>query len=505
MITSIINNPFRILGVFTNATLKAITANKGKMIAFAKVGKSMSLPTDMNCILPVPNRSIENIDSALSVINLPIDKIKHALFWFINTSPMDEVAINHLQNENYEKATEIFLKKKCYSSLINRGILALLQEDTATAIENITELIHDDEYRTSFVEAVCGSTFIINEGDLAKLFIDELLVNISASTLLQMFTDSGKSSDDDNYIRNIVIGEPISLINKEIEIAKHCGDTANEEYNAGVRLIKNTKVALKQLRDNLSRTDLQYQTTVDALARQILQCGINYFNTSDDDDDVDKALVLQGYAQKIAVSKLLKDRCAENVGILKQRKELGEVGPAIENVKKELESFGSRTASISTVKGFVQRCTPNLVIIGSKLGFDNELSVKISAAVVHNALGMLVDVINREQENKLSIFNGTLKSSIDSAINIINDLKTLKMDSQCLSRLSQNEQTLKGLQSQLNKLSNTSPAQTYRRPTQTPNYRPQQTTQTKSFYEENTGCVWIVIIGLIIAIISSLS
>ena len=39
-------NPFRILGVCSNASLKDITANKTKLTAYSKVGKSVDFPID---------------------------------------------------------------------------------------------------------------------------------------------------------------------------------------------------------------------------------------------------------------------------------------------------------------------------------------------------------------------------------------------------------------------------------------------------------------------------
>ena len=41
-----VNNPFRIMGVFTNATSREIISNKGRIEAFAKVGKTTSFETD---------------------------------------------------------------------------------------------------------------------------------------------------------------------------------------------------------------------------------------------------------------------------------------------------------------------------------------------------------------------------------------------------------------------------------------------------------------------------
>ncbi len=495
-------NPFRVIGVYSNSSIKEITANKGRITAFAKVGKTTDFPADLTSILPRLTRTVESIDEAVAKINLPNDKIKHALFWFVNSSPIDNIALGHIQAGNMNKALEIFDIKETFSSLLNKGVYSFIYNDKETAISCITKVIHGSEYRREFINAICGDTFSISEEELAKLFIDELLKVSNANDLLKIFIDSGTSADDDKYLKEAVIKKPITIIQSEISRAKSCGDSPSEEYNAGVALIKNTKSALRLLKANLSTNDLQYQTVVDALARQILQCGINYFNTTDDEDDVDKALTLQEYAQKIAVSKLLKDRCAENIETLKQRKELGEVSEPLMQMMNELKSFSTRVASISTVREFVQRCIPKLIIIKSKLGAEHDMFVKMSTAVVNNALQMLVEVVNREQESKSSVFDGALRSSIDGAIHIINDLKTLTMDSQCRIRLSQNERILHDIQSQVTAFDRSLKSTRSVRPAQ--KYNSSQTDSSKSessSSEFNVGCIVMIVLGIILLFI----
>ena len=45
------NNPYRILGVYTNSPKKDVVANKGKASAFVRVGKSVEFPMDMKLII----------------------------------------------------------------------------------------------------------------------------------------------------------------------------------------------------------------------------------------------------------------------------------------------------------------------------------------------------------------------------------------------------------------------------------------------------------------------
>ena len=133
----ITNNPYRILGVFSNATIMEITANKTKRARFASVGKSVALDADMDSVLPPVDRSETSIEKAFADLSLPKDKLKHALFWFVKDTNFDEMALGHLNAGDMGKAKEILGKKETWSSLINLGVLAMVQGDYDTAVNHI--------------------------------------------------------------------------------------------------------------------------------------------------------------------------------------------------------------------------------------------------------------------------------------------------------------------------------------------------------------------------------
>lgn len=111
----------------------------------------------------------------------------------------------------------------------------------------------------------------------------------------------------------------ISKISSEVERAKKVDrKNATARKDAGKKLIDNTKESLKQLQSVLSRTDSQYQMIADKLGLEILQCGIDYYNNTEEDDAAITAMNLQKYAQSVVVGTLAKQRCDENVKILKK-------------------------------------------------------------------------------------------------------------------------------------------------------------------------------------------
>ena len=460
MLDTIVNNPFRILGVYANARPADIVSNCDDMEAYLAIGQGVSFDLDFNNLMPAVKRTQETVAQAKSKINLPKDKLKYALFWFVKDSSSAH-AMNYLKNGDFDNANNVFEIEDAFSTRINKAVLAMMQDDLGTAIANITEMIHDNDdlgLRDAFVKAICGDAFSISEEELAHLFIDTLLEEITASDLMDLFQEHGVSQDDDDYLKEKAIAEPISRINAEIAKAKAVKRTdANANYRAGKVLMNNTKSDLAKVKNLLGATNMQYQMLADDLATTILQCGINYYNNTDDEDDIDNAMVLQKYACKIAVGNMCKDRCNKNLRILEIKKEEKAVEADVLFVANQLRAFQSKSDTIDNAKNLVVSCKPHLANIKNQLGSQNDTYLQISSAVANNALGMLVTVINNAQNTSSSPYSYSslltnivsLKSEIDSAITVMNLIGGLDMTSSERSHYNTNKTSLNNIKTQV--------------------------------------------------------
>src|SRR5690606_17843733 len=78
--------------------------------------------------------------------------------------------------------------------------------------------------------------------------------------------------------------------------------------------------------------DLKYKLIADNLAKEIMQCGIDYFNESQENDStenyLENAMRLNKLADSIAVGKLVKDRAKDSLETLENMKDR-EVNQAI--------------------------------------------------------------------------------------------------------------------------------------------------------------------------------
>ena len=396
------------MGVFSNSPIKDRVANTNKIKAYLKVGKSMSFLTDMPDLLCTFLRTVEGMDSAVANLNLPKDQIKHALFWFVNITPLDNVALEHLQVGNVEKCVEILSKRESVSSLINLGVLAAIKNDLGTFIKNVTTVIHDDDYRYEFLKAVAGEEFEMEESDLAVLFIDSLQEEVEVAKLRSLFSDYGDSIDDNKILYSRAVDAPKSEILSAISKAKDAANTANAQYEAGLHLMVFTKAPLQLLKELLGDDDMGYQTIADKLAIQILQCGINYYNNSDEDEDMEleKAYKLQHYALTIASGRLVKDRCSENIAILeKKKKEMAPKGVRFydRKIKELLVGFATKPKKAKETIELVKASAPYLFSIQEELGRTNEYYLKISTLVVASGLGRVIEEFNSMMNDSLKV------------------------------------------------------------------------------------------------------
>ena len=412
-------NPYRVLGVLSNSPLKERVGNQARLSAFAKVGKETTFPNDFTEVIgEKPLRTEESIMSANTSLNLDKDQLKHAFFWFIKGGPIDEIALKHLQAGNVDKAKELFQKQETFSSLVNLAVIAFLQNDIQTGFGNIAKVLHDQSLLSKLQESLGITNLVISEDELSEIVIAELLTEVPASKLL-----SASTSPNDRAIisRNALEG-PLSVINSAISTAKAADShDPDAQLEAGTKLMNSTKSALQEVKKIAGASSPQYQMAADSLAKQILQCGINYYNNApeEDLDSPRKAMVLQEYALKIAVGKLTKDRCQENYDILKQAVDnMPPVAVALEarKVKDELKRFCQLPDKISHSISLLTNTKPLLQTIKTKLGVSNPFYLSLSTQVVGNALHNVIEEVNRAQNHFMAIIKAIKDSGIDPAL-----------------------------------------------------------------------------------------
>ena len=391
------NNPYRLLGVYSNSPTKERLANHNRMKAFLKVGKPVSFPLDLPQYLSAIQRTEASVMDAEAQLTLPKDQLLYAQFWFVKATHLDEVAFNHLFAGEIDKAEEIWQKKDTASSLQNRIVCALMREDYRRAVTCAEILYGNPLYSNQFVSAILGADGNADVASLAFRFLDVLCDEAGANQLLPFIDDDAWES----HVEEKAVKPLVDSIQDAIAIAKKSkGKGAEARLNAGEALRKNTKSAFQQLKGFLSATDLQYQMIADKLGVEILQCGIDYFNGSEEPEAAHKAMSLQKYAQSIVVGQMAKDRCKENIDIL--QKIIDDLPPSEvyaedKAIKEELRKYCQLPDKICHAVTLLNNTKPHVQSIKSKLGASNSYYLKISTQIVGNALINIIAEVNEAQ------------------------------------------------------------------------------------------------------------
>ena len=409
----VLQNPYRILGVYANATKKDIVANKGKATAFLKVNKAVEYPLDLKGILPAPNRTLDLMNEAEAHLAIAKEQVKYAQFWFLQKmSPLDDIAFNHLFAGNMAGAIEIWSKQDSISSLQNKLVCYLIESKLELAIKTAERLY--EKFGGDYISKIdANCTLQMTATDLLHQFVDSLGEEIGMQKLLGF--DIG--AETKAYISSQTIGPLINKISSEVDKTKkvdHKDPKARIE--AARKLVANTKEAFSQLKSILPATDSQYQMIADKLGLEILQCGIDYFNNSEDDDAPHTAMKMQKYAQSIVVGTLAKQRCAENVKIL--QKIINELPPTEvkaedKAIKAELSKFVRLPDKISYAVNLLNNTKPHLQSIKQKLGSTNAYYLKLSTQIVGNALHNIVEEVNSVQNDPQIAFRLQLGIGLD--------------------------------------------------------------------------------------------
>ena len=398
------NNPYRLLGVYSNSPTKERLANHNRMKAFLKVGKPVSFPLDLPDHLSAINRTEASVADAEAKLTLPKDQMLYAQFWFVKMTPLDDVAFNHLFAGEIDKAVEIWQKKECASSLQNRIVCGLMCGKYAEAVSLAETLYGNAQYVGQLVAAVVGTGGSFDVSALTFSFLDVLCDEIGADKLIH-FTANTTWKD---LIKEKAVKPIIAHIQDAIDIAqKSKGKGATARLEAGEILINDTKQPLSQLKYLLSSSEIQYQTIADKLGLEILQCGIDYYNDSEEQDAAKKAMALQCYARSIVVGQMAVDRCMENVEILQKiidNLPPSEVFAEDRAIRKELRRYNSLPDKISYAIELLNNTKPLLQAIKEKLGRNNEYYLKISTLVVSNALSNVIAEVNQAQ-NYISVLH----------------------------------------------------------------------------------------------------
>ena len=317
-------NPYRILGVYANATSKEMQKNLSRISAFAKVGRSEGFPTDFSAAFRVasalmrvefeaavfePGRDEAAVAAAQAQLHSAGDRLVHLCFWWTCATPADEAAFRKLETGDLMGALAVWNRAHNVSAVVNAMTTSWLLADTATVGAKAEELFctMGDE-----LCALIDPTLRLEPESLIRRFFVALTdVGCRVEMLPQ-----GTHEVWRRLWSEYAAMPYLRVIEKEVAAAASLGDVPAENLQAAKRLKALAVRVLPQLKKIYADDVLAYQVQADKLAEAVLQRAIVFFNESEGGEVVYQAMPLQQYALSIAEGEPTRQRCRENVAVL---------------------------------------------------------------------------------------------------------------------------------------------------------------------------------------------
>ena len=317
-------NPYRILGVYANATSKEMQKNLSRISAFAKVGRSEGFPTDFSAAFRVasalmrvefeaavfePRRDEAAVAAAQAQLHSAGDRLVHLCFWWTCATPADEAAFRKLETGDLMGALAVWNRAHNVSAVVNAMTTSWLLADTATVGAKAEELFctMGDE-----LCALVDPTLRLEPEALIRRFFVALTdVGCRVETLPQ-----GTHEVWRRLWSEYAAMPYLRAIEKEVAAAASLGNVSAENLQAAKRLKALAVRVLPQLKKIYADDVLAYQVQADKLAEAVLQRAIVFFNEREGGEAVYQAMPLQQYALSIAEGEPARQRCRENVAVL---------------------------------------------------------------------------------------------------------------------------------------------------------------------------------------------
>lgn len=330
------DNPFRVMGVYTNDSSDIMSSNNSRMKAFAAIGKTVAYSRDLVSVFGAePNRQMDALATCTAALSSPEGCLFNGLFWFMNLTAIDAKALASLARDgDLLEARKIWEDgEQNMSSLQNQLMCCLLMDPRSysKAVQLAWALY--DYYGIEFISVVSNGFNVITPDKLMSVFFSEI---IKASDGDCRWWDKAVkrqgSNDIDLQWMEAKAARQISKLQDALNVAKTTEiHSTKDNYNIAVALMKQAEPHLKELKalkENHPILLSRYATIADAVCEEILNREIAYYNHSGwFSSKADRVLVLERFCYRYAATIRFKDRCKLNINITLGRNESAPLFP----------------------------------------------------------------------------------------------------------------------------------------------------------------------------------
>lgn len=355
------NNPYRVLGLLVGAKATQLSKHRTKLEAYLSAESEIPKElTDFSFdMLGKVERTVDSVVDAASKLSLDSDKMGAALFWFYSGNLItDEPAFDAIKEGDTDTAIEIWRKlaydsddesynevtKKNASAFHNLSTLYLEEYGIDADALQLKLLFLESDFFNDLKNKATDETYKISKKEIQLLFLNSLISQeeFNAIEFMDIISDLEFIAKDE-FVNGFAL-KPIEEIERKIESSKNNRKVNKAQAEKiGQELLTSTAGDLFQLKSIVGANDLRYTSIADKVANEILQCSIDFFNVSQENDSssdyAETAMKLAKQAETLAIGKLTKDRVKENIERLVEMKdiELSQAIAVLQSIKAAYE------------------------------------------------------------------------------------------------------------------------------------------------------------------------
>lgn len=353
------NNPYRVMGVFSNDSMAALASNNCKMKAFAAIGKTTSYPHDMTLVIgSAPERDLNILSTSMAAVSSPMDRLKHGMFWFMNITDTDAKALKALaESGNPLESRRIWEEgDENISSLQNQLICCLLKDSRSYSKAIQTAWTLYSRHGHEFIRSVSCGLDVIDPCNLMLTFLTQILRNAvgEIENWDKAIMRLGNSNIELCWAE-AKADDSIQKLQDALNLAKTTEiHSAQDNYDIAIRLMRYAGPHLKIMKTLLDKYPSllsRYATIADTVCEEILNREIAYYNQFTwGKEEVMQIKIMEKFCYRYAATVRIKERCKKNINITLGRSKYSPLFPNGEPDKLFLESERrKRNACLSAI------------------------------------------------------------------------------------------------------------------------------------------------------------
>ena len=245
----IAHNPYRVLGVYANATLKEVIAMKAQIKAYANIGQTLDVPLRLSQWEPQIEANEETIAQASSQIVLPADRHRHKMFWFTRGNSEDDSLIELLNQRSLYQAKQLLINRTDPEGLQNSIMVHLLEGEWKQAV-------HKAEVRYQEVKDIrLWIEQITEEGIMTLVHLQERYCK--SDLWLRVVKSMRISTHRQNVER---------MLDEAQQVPQEDGDA---QLHILAALIKTCDIDMEAIRSIMGEDSMEFQTLADNMQQTL--------------------------------------------------------------------------------------------------------------------------------------------------------------------------------------------------------------------------------------------